>query len=44
MSGSSAPVSCNNAIPSAAETARVQRNFASGVAGVAPQDEVVTVG
>ncbi|RLK53873.1 snapalysin family zinc-dependent metalloprotease [Actinokineospora cianjurensis] len=32
MSGSSAPVSCANAQPSAAERARVQRNYATGIA------------
>ncbi|GLZ42388.1 snapalysin family zinc-dependent metalloprotease [Actinokineospora sp. NBRC 105648] len=32
MSGSSAPVSCNNAQPSAAEKASVQRNYATGLA------------
>ncbi|MBM7773555.1 snapalysin [Actinokineospora baliensis] len=32
MSGSSAPVSCANSQPSAAERARVQRNYATGIA------------
>jgi snapalysin len=34
MSGSSAPVSCRNANPSAAERAQVDRNFAGSVASV----------
>ncbi|GAA1499430.1 snapalysin family zinc-dependent metalloprotease [Dactylosporangium maewongense] len=42
MSGSSAPVSCTNANPSAAEAAQVQRNFASGV--TAEVQEVLFVG
>ncbi|MFI9592854.1 snapalysin family zinc-dependent metalloprotease [Nonomuraea sp. NPDC052265] len=34
MSGSSAPVSCTNATPSAAERAEVDRNFAGGAPAV----------
>jgi snapalysin len=46
MSGSSAPVSCTNANPSATEAAQVQRNFASGLAPAPPAGaaERVTVG
>jgi snapalysin len=37
MSGSSAPVSCTNANPSAAETARVDANFRTASAVVGPK-------
>lgn len=36
MSGSSAPVSCTNAYPSAAEAAEVNRLFAGWAAGLSP--------
>ena len=44
MSGSSAPVSCTNANPSAAEAARVQRNFATGLVPAADGAEMVYIG
>ena len=44
MSGSSAPVSCTNANPSAAEAARVQRNFASGFVPATDGVEMVYIG
>jgi snapalysin len=45
MSGSSAPVSCTNANPSAAEASRVQRSFGgTQVAAAPPAHEVLVVG
>lgn len=43
MSGSSAPVSCANAQPSAAERAAVQRNYASGLTARQAPDQAVMV-
>lgn len=41
MSGHSAPVSCENDRPSAAEAARVQENFANGTTAVRPYVMIV---
>jgi snapalysin len=43
MSGSSAPISCANAVPSAAERAAVQRNYAAGPAAQRAPDQAVLI-
>ncbi|HEU5471755.1 MAG TPA: snapalysin family zinc-dependent metalloprotease [Actinophytocola sp.] len=43
MSGSSAPVSCANATPSAAEASRVQQNYSSGFAAQQTNDQAVLI-
>ncbi|MGA4843746.1 snapalysin family zinc-dependent metalloprotease [Streptomyces sp. G45] len=43
MSGSSAGTSCKNAVPDAAEQARVERNYANGAASRVPADGRILV-